>query len=57
MLEGSIMEMKCPECDAKYYLFGDFIEGKGQFVRAASNHWATCSKCTIIHFELFLEEE
>jgi len=60
MLKGSVMQLICPECDAKYYLFGDFIESEGQIVRAATNHWSTCSKCTIMEFEVMsqgVEEE
>ena len=56
MLEGSIMQLICPECNAKYYLFGDFIADKGQFVRASERHWSQCQKCTIIQHKIFRDE-
>ena len=54
MLEGSIMQMICPDCKAQYYMFGDFLSDEGQFFRASEIPWQECKKCTIIHEELFV---
>ena len=45
MMEGSVMAMKCPDCNATFYLFGDFINGEGQIVRAGEIESTDCAKC------------
>lgn len=44
-MNGSVMAMKCPDCDAVFYLFGDFINGEGQLVRAGEIDSRDCPKC------------
>ena len=48
MMEGSIMALKCPDCSATFYLFGDFINGEGQIVRAGEINSRDCNKCDAV---------
>jgi len=50
MVEGFIM-MKCPSCDALYYMHGNFFEAEGQIIRASEKAWQDCEKCTAISKE------
>jgi predicted Zn finger-like uncharacterized protein len=47
-MNGSVMAMQCPDCDAVFYLLGDFINGEGQLVRAGEIHSDDCAKCKAI---------
>lgn len=47
-MKGSIMKMVCPDCESAFYLFGDFINGEGQIVRAGDIHVSECKKCFAI---------
>lgn len=42
------MAMICPECDAMYYLFGDFIGAEGKLVRAGDTPIIACDRCLIL---------
>ena len=49
------MQMICPECDAVFYLFGDFIGGEGRLVRAGDTPIADCNRCLILAKETGME--
>ena len=57
MMEGQIMCLKCPDCEATFYLFGDFINDEGQIVRAGHTHISECQKCSNLGKEVGLIEK
>lgn len=57
MMKGSVMAMQCPDCDAVFYLLGDFIEGEGQIVRAGTTHSDDCPKCLAVCTEAGMYED
>ncbi len=57
MMEGQIMCLKCPDCSATFYLFGDFINDEGQIVRAGDTHIRECERCWNLAKEVGFDEE
>tara|TARA_Y100000004_G_C8953680_1_gene429764 strand:+ start:3099 stop:3272 length:174 start_codon:yes stop_codon:yes gene_type:complete len=51
-MNGSVMAIKCPDCDATFFLFGDFVNGEGQFVRAGERDSRECEKCHAVCTEV-----
>ena len=55
-MEGSIMKMICPDCNAAFYVFGDFIGGEGQIVRASDIPISECERCEKLAKEVGMDE-
>ena len=47
--------MRCPTCDAVYFLHGNFINGEGQIIRLSETQTDDCEKCSMIALECGLE--
>ena len=52
---NAVMMMRCPDCDAVYFMHGDFIESEGQLIRMSDIPHQDCEKCSVIAVECGFE--
>lgn len=54
-LLNAVMMMRCPDCDAVYFMHGDFIQSEGQLIRMCDIPHEDCQKCSVIAVECGFE--
>ena len=45
----------CPDCDARYYLIGNFSENEGRMIRASDVNRLDCERCNELHTRMGFE--